>query len=75
MDKPMVTRRGFLDMQVCVSKGWTDKQAEEFANSENPTGINSKWSMKHTGDPYLGGDDERVQCEERQGCIHIALSC
>ena len=75
MEKPMVTRVGFCDMQVCVPKGWTDAQAEEFANTERPTGISSQWRMKHTGDETLRDDPERMQCAERADCVHIMLSC
>lgn len=75
MNDPMVTRVGLVDMQVCVPKEWTDEQAEEFANSASPTGIASQWRMKHTGDESLAGCAERVQCEERSQCVHIALSC
>lgn len=71
----MVTLRGFLDMQVCVPAEWLDEQAEEFANIQNPTGIGSRWSMKHDGDPTLSGCSERVCCEERDGYVHIMLSC
>ena len=74
-DAPMVTRRGLCDMQVCVPKEWTDSQAESYANQENPTGICSQWQIRHAGDEALSGCEERVQCEERDGCIHIMLSC
>lgn len=71
----MVTRFGLCDLQVCVPKHWTDKQAEEFANSEHPTGIDSQWQMKHQGDPTLSGCDERVQCAQCDENVHIMLSC
>lgn len=70
-----VTRRGLLGMQVCVPKTWTDEQVEEFANSENPTGIESKWQIRRQGDSALNGCDERVQCEQREPCCHLMLDC
>lgn len=71
----MVTRKGLLDMQVCVPRDWTDEQAEEFANQQNPTGIESKWRMKHEDDETLSGCAERVQCAECDSHVHIMLSC
>ncbi len=72
-DKPQVTRLGFLDMQVCVPKDWTDEQAEDFANTENPCGTENGWHIRKQGSSALGGDPERQQCAERDGCCHIML--
>lgn len=72
---PEVTRTGLVSMQVCVPKDWTDEQVERFANTENPTGIESKWSIRRQGDPSLSGCDERVQCVERESCCHVMLDC
>ena len=73
--EPIVTFASLLDMQVCIPNTWTDEQAEEFANEKNPTGIGSKWKMKHTGNPTLEGADERVQCYSWEGSVHIMLEC
>ena len=77
MNDPMVTRHTLLALQVCVPKHFTDAQAEEFANRECPTGIESSWTMRHTGDEALSGCDERVQCEDksRPDCCHIMFDC
>ena len=73
--KPEVTRRGLLGMQVCVPSDYSDQQVEDFANVENPTGIDSRWTIRRQGDEALAGCDERVLCESRPGCVHLMLDC
>lgn len=73
--QPEVTRRGLLGMQVCVPESFTDEQAEEFANNDTPTGIESRWTIRREGDPALCGCAERVPCEDRAGCVHIMMDC
>lgn len=69
--KPMVTRTGFLSMQVCVPMTFTDEEARDFAERENPCGTSGGWHMRKTGNKLLAGSPERVQCEERTDCVHI----
>lgn len=66
--KPEITQIGLLAMQVCVPKEFTDAEAEQFANAENPTGCNSNWGVRHEA-------PVRVDCEEREGCVHLVLTC
>lgn len=68
-----VTRRGALDMQVCVPTDWTDDQVKAFADSENPCGTESGWFIRKAGDPALAGSPERNPCTSRAGCVHITL--
>lgn len=68
-----VTRRGFLDMQVCVPEVWSDEQALSFAENENPCGTANGWSIRRQGSKFLSGYDERVKCDERKGFVHIML--
>lgn len=68
-----VTRRGALDMQVCVPAAWTDEQVKSFADRENLCGTSNGWSIRRDGDPALGGDPERRQCASREGHVHIML--
>lgn len=74
-DNPCVTKSGLVLMQVCVPHGWTDEQAENFANSRNPTGIRSRWTVIKDGDESLKGDPERAKCKSRDGFVHIMLNC
>ena len=70
--KAEVTKVGLLDLQVCVPSEWTDKQVEEFAEEENPSGTNG-WAIRREGDKALAGDPERQSCEGRFDCVHIML--
>ena len=53
-----VTRRGALDMQVCVPADWTDAQVIAFAEQSNPCGTRGGWQIRKEGDPDLSGDPE-----------------
>lgn len=68
-----VTRYGFLDMQVCVPKDWTDEQVIAFAESEYPCGTEYGWTVRKEGDDALAGSPERNPCQEREGHVHIML--
>ena len=70
-----VTRRGLLDMQVCVPKDWADEAIVEFAERENPCGTINGWFIRRQGSEYLSGSDERVQCSEHRDNVHIMLEC
>lgn len=70
-----VTRRGMLDMQVCVPTDWTDEQAEVFANRENPAGTSHGWKLRAADDPAQAGAPIRVNCADRSGQVHIMLTC
>ena len=69
--KAEVTQRGIFSMQVCVPKTWSDEQATNFANAQNPAGTECGWIMRKEGDPALAGDPERRACAERAGFVHI----
>lgn len=71
--RPMVMRRGALDMQVCVPKDWTDEQVKEFADTANPCGTENGWSIRRAGDKALGRDPERQQCAGDSELVHIVL--
>ncbi|MBA8886118.1 hypothetical protein FHW12_000309 [Dokdonella fugitiva] len=68
-----VTRRGFLDMQVCVPRDWTDDQVLAFAEQENPCGTADGWHIRRQGDEALAGCAERVQCESHADNVHVML--
>lgn len=72
----IVSRRGFLDMQVCVPKEWSDDQVLDFAENENPCGTQNGWSIRRQGSEFLSGSDERVQCaDERVQCADHKDKC
>lgn len=68
-----VTKRGMLDMQVCVPADWTDEQAVAFAERAYPCGTTNGWVIRREGDEALAGDPERRPCEKRAGHVHIML--
>jgi len=69
----VILRTGFLDMQVCVPKDFTDEQVKEFADSYNPCGTKNGWLILKQGSKYLGGADERVVCSRKDDHVHIVL--
>lgn len=71
--KPEVTRRGALDMQICVPADYTDADAVAFANMEVLCGTDHGWQIVRKGDRFLAGDDERVPCQNRAGFVHIMV--
>lgn len=73
MSQAQVTKRGALDMQVCVPKDWTDQQVKAFADSENVCGTANGWQIRRKGDPALRGTSERVQCGDDPNFAHIIL--
>ena len=70
---PEVTRYGVLDMQVCVPENWSDEQVKEFADEKYLCGSTSGWHIRKEGDKALNGAHERVECEMRDGFVHIML--
>ena len=69
----IVSRYGFLDMQVCVRKDRSDEEVEDFANEANPCGTSNGWKIRKEGDPALAGAPERVQCADNPDRVHIML--
>lgn len=72
-NRPVVTRTGALDMQVCVPAEWPDRAVVDFAESENPCGTTGGWHIRREGDKALAGAPERQPCAERTDCVHIML--
>lgn len=70
---PQVLRQGILDCQVCVPSDWTDEQAIALAEREYPSGTSNGWQIRRQGDEALRGANERVECKERPGYVHIML--
>lgn len=68
-----VTRRGALAMQVCVPVEYSDDDVNRFAEESNPCGTTHGWHICRDGDRLLGGDPERVVCQQREGHVHIML--
>ena len=72
-DEAVITKTGLLDLQVCVPTEWTDEQAINFAEGQNPCGTTAGWGIRHEGHRLLDGAHERVACAKREGFVHIML--
>jgi hypothetical protein len=70
-----VTKRGALDMQVCVPSDWSDEQATQFGNRESMAGTENGWVIRTADDPAQRGAPTRVQCASLQNHVHIMLTC
>ena len=68
-----IVRAGALDMQVCVPSDWDDSKVVKFANENNFCGTTNGWVIRKQGDRLLNGCNERVDCEQRRGFVHITL--
>lgn len=75
MAEAQVTRRGVLDMQVCVPEDWDDEQIKWFADTANISGTSGGWQIRKDGDRLLKGAPERNPCAERPGFVHVTLDC
>ena len=73
MTQPEITRCGLLDMQVCVPAEFSDEDVRRFAEQHNPCGTTAGWQIRREGDERLDGAPERVECESRQGFVHVML--
>jgi len=54
----------FGSLRLCVPGGWTDIQALEFAEDEQPCGASSGWRIR----------GERVDCRDGDGMVHLVIS-
>ncbi len=73
IEKPEVTVRKALHIQVCVPDDWSDEEVISFANTEAICGTENGWFIRREGDKALDGSPERVECEKKPGYIHIIL--
>ncbi len=71
--EPEVTKRGVLDMQVCVPSEWDDGQIVAFAERENQCGTTVGWTIRKQGDELLAGMPVRNPCANRAGFVHVML--
>lgn len=69
---PEIVRWSLLSLQVCVPEEYTDEAVTEFANKNQPTGLDHDWQIKTD---YENPANIRVPCESRRGCVHVVLTC
>jgi len=71
---PSIIKTRPLAMQLCVPEGYTEEQIIEFANRENPCGIQAGWFLAKDGDSCLGGAPARVNCGSLAGFVHVVVA-
>ncbi len=69
--EPTIIRAGFLTIQCCVPKEYTDEQVIEFVEKHNPCGTSGGWHVRKEGSKL--GYKERVECAKDSNNIHILL--
>ena len=65
MNGAEVTRAGVFNNQVCVPESFSDEDAVEFLETQHPAGTSGGW--------FVSEELGRVQCEDREGFVHIVL--
>lgn len=61
MPDPFVVHRGFLSMQVCVPRTWTDAEAIQFAEANNPCDTAKGWQYR------------TALCADDPDMVHVVL--
>ncbi len=73
--EPTTTQIKLASIQVCVPKEYTDKQTEDFADKDSPTGLDHGWAIRREGHEHLNGSPERVSCDKNDENVHVTLDC
>jgi hypothetical protein len=68
-----IISKGIVYMTVCTNSN-NKKDIEEFANTENPTGINNKWKISKDK-KFHTGETNPCLCEKEKGFKHYLLNC
>jgi hypothetical protein len=65
---------GLVALALCAPKTMHRDLVEEFANTENPTGINSKWTISH--EEFADGQPNGCDCDQEPATRqHWLLHC
>lgn len=65
---------GLCCCSVCVPKGMSREVIEQIANTRNPTGIGSKWTIS-TDAHFSGGQTNPCACDSDPNRMHYLLDC
>jgi hypothetical protein len=69
-----VIAAGLVAMSVCVPEEMPTDEVERLANSTNPTGISSPWSISED-EHFHTGQTNPCQCPDAPGRVHRLLNC
>jgi hypothetical protein len=61
---PVVIAATFGSLHLCVPGAWSDVQALEFAEDEQPCGASAGWKIR----------GERVGCKDGDSMVHLVVS-
>jgi len=74
MSYKLIYKKGLMAMSVCVHKSMTREAIEEWANQENPTGIESRWKIAKTK-VFIDGSPNPCKCQIDLNQLHWLLEC
>ena len=63
MRDPVVITATFGSLHLCVPGAWSDAQALEFAEDEQPCGASQGWRIR----------SERVGCKDDDDMVHLIV--
>lgn len=73
MRKIDIYSKGIVACSVCVPKDMKPEEIELAVNLENPTGIESRWTISK--DKFRDGGENPHECENDKNRKHYLLNC
>ena len=74
MSEAEVYSAGILHCSVCVPKGWTTEQIEDFVNMDNPILGTCIWEISEDKE-FITGEPNPCQCKDNNGKSHYLMVC
>lgn len=74
-EKIIIYSQGIIAMSICADNSVSVKEIEVFANTENPTGIDSKWKLSEDK-TFKSGESNPCKCDKFPNTRkHYLLNC
>lgn len=73
MEEIIIYARGLVCCSVCCPLELSKEEIEKYVNSQNPTGIESKWTISQND--FIDGSKNPHQCETTSKKLHYLLNC
>jgi hypothetical protein len=74
MKSARVYSRGIVHCSVCVPAEWSPSRVEAEVNRDNPTGLDSPWTIS-TELMFKSGQSNPCPCETAKGHLHYLMVC
>ena len=71
--KGIIVQNRVFTLMLCIPESWSDKEAKEFAEKEEPSGVGAGWRVAEDGSPMIQGAMSRVPCQEVLGRVHVVV--